>query len=354
MTTVLVDADVLGRRRTGDETYVLNLLRQLGRLAGDLRIVAVTRHPELVPDGVEPLRLRARSQELRMAVQMPLLLRRVRPALAHFQHALPLVCPCPAVVTVHDLSFARDPSLMGPVDRAVFRTMVPRSARRAARVLAVSERTRADLVELYAIPESKIVVTPNGVDSAFTPRDKLQLGRSPTAGAASPASDNLQRGRYVLFVGAIQERKNPLAALVAAGEVGLPLVVVGPEKEPRLAAALRAGGADLRGYVEKEELADLYRGAAALVLPSRFEGFGLPVLEAMACGTPVVAAPEPALREVAGDAALYAEPAELGAAVRRAIEQRETLVAAGFERARLYSWEETARRTLAVYRDVLG
>ena len=336
MTTVLVDADVLGRRRTGDETYVLNLLRQLGRLAADLRVVAVTRHPDLVPDGVEPLLLRARSQELRMAVQMPLLLRRVRPALAHFQHSLPLHCPCPAVVTVHDLSFARDSSLMGPVDRVVFRTMVPRSARRAARVLAVSERTRADLVELYGIAEAKIVVTPNGVDPAFTPSGEVQLRP------------------YVLFVGAIQARKNPLAALAAAEAVGLPLVVVGPEKEPRLAAALRAGGADLRGYVEQEQLAWLYRGAAALVLPSRFEGFGLPVLEAMACGTPVVANPDPALKEVAGDAALYAEPGELAKAIRRAIDERGRLVAAGFTRAARFSWDETARLTLEAYRKALA
>jgi glycosyltransferase involved in cell wall biosynthesis len=333
--TVIFDADVLGRHRTGDETYVLNLLRQLGRLAGDLRIVAVTRHPELVPDGFEPLRLVARNQELRMAVQLPLLLRRLRPALAHFQHALPLHCPPPAVVTVHDLSFARDPSLMPLRHRLVFRTAVPWSARRAARVLAVSERTKADLVGLYRIPERKIVVTPNAVDPAFTP------------------SNTVLQGGYVLFVGAIQERKDPLAALAAARAVGLPLVVVGPEKEPALAARLRDGGADLRGYVEQEQLADLYRGAAALVLPSRFEGFGLPVLEAMACGTPVVATPEPALREVAGDAAIFAEADELGDAVRRAIAEREHLAAAGIERARRFSWAATAQATLAVYRELL-
>jgi glycosyltransferase involved in cell wall biosynthesis len=333
--TVLVDADVLGRRRTGDETHVLNLLRQLGRLAGDLRIVAVTRRPELVPPGIEPLALPARSQHVRMAVQLPLLLRRLRPGLAHFQHSLPLACPAPAVVTVHDLGFARDPALMPLRDRAVFRRVVPWSARRAARVLAVSERTKRDLIELYGIPEGKIVVTPNAVDPAFRP------------GETSP------RGGYALFVGAIQARKNPLAALAAAREAGLPLVVVGPEKEPSLAAELRAGGADLRGYVEKEELVDLYRGAAALLLPSRFEGFGLPVLEAMACGTPVVAAPDPALREVAGGAALIAEPAAMGDALRRAAAERDRLAAAGIERARAFSWEQTARRTLAVYRELL-
>jgi glycosyltransferase involved in cell wall biosynthesis len=133
----------------------------------------------------------------------------------------------------------------------------------------------------------------------------------------------------------------------------LPLVVVGPEKDPKLAEQLRAGGADLRGYVEKEELAELYRGAAALLLPSRFEGFGLPVLEAMACGTPVVAAPEPALREVAGDAAVFADP-PLADALRTAIAERDRLAAAGLERAKLFSWEETARRTLAVYRELLA
>ncbi len=162
------------------------------------------------------------------------------------------------------------------------------------------------------------------------------------------------RGGYLLYVGAIQARKDPLAAADAATEVGLPLVVVGPEKEPELARQLRARGADLRGYVAGDELLELYRGAAALVFPSRYEGFGLPLLEAMACGTPVAAADEPALREVGGDAAIYARPGELADAVRRLLVEREIFVAAGLERARLFTWAETARRTLAVYDEVLA
>ena len=331
---ILIDADVLGRERTGDETYVTNLLRELPAAAPDLHFAAVTRRPDLVPAGVEPLLLPARLQETRMAVTLPRLLRRVRPDLAHFQHALPLGWRGHSVVTVHDLSFEDEDTTMRLLDRLTFRAVVPRAARRADRVLTVSERTKGDIVSRYGIAESKVAVTPNGVDPSFTP---------------GGAHDG-----YLLFVGAIHGRKDPLAALDAARAVELPLVVAGPEKDAELARELRDGGADLRGYVSREELAELYRGAAALVLPSRFEGFGLPVLEAMACGTPVVAASEPALREVAGDAAVYAEDGDYGAAARRALADRARLSAAGIERAKLFTWQETARRTAEAYREVLG
>ncbi len=333
---VVLDADVLGRQRTGDETYVENLLRLLPALAGgELRFSALTRRPDLVPDGVEPVELGPRSQVLRMAVAVPRTLRRLRPDLVHFQHALPLRCPAPAVVTVHDLSFERDTAAMGSVDRLIFKLVVPRAARQARRVIAVSERTKRDLVELYAIPPERVTVIPHGVDPAFAPE-------------GNGAHD------YLLYVGAIQARKDPVAAAEAAESVGLPLVVAGPEREPALARELESHGADLRGYVEKDELARLYRGAACLVLPSRYEGFGLPVLEAMACGTPVVAYSDPALREVAGDAAVFAEPGGLADAIRLALGDRERLAAAGIERARQFSWEETVRRTLDVYREALA
>ncbi len=103
-----------------------------------------------------------------------------------------------------------------------------------------------------------------------------------------------------------------------------------------------------------DELVELYRGAASLVMPSRYEGFGLPVLEAMASGTPVVAAPDPALREVAGDAAVFVEPERLADGIRQALAERDRLIAAGLERAKRFTWEETARRTVAVYQEVLA
>ena len=161
---IAIDADVLGRARTGDETYVTNLLRQLPRVAPDLRFAAVTRHPELVPEGVEAIRLATAVQEVRMAVTLPRLLRRLRPALAHFQHALPLGWHGRSVVTLHDLSFETDSAAMGRLDRLVFRAVVPRAARRARHLLVVSERTRRDVEQLYGVSPAKITVTPNGVD----------------------------------------------------------------------------------------------------------------------------------------------------------------------------------------------
>jgi alpha-1,3-rhamnosyl/mannosyltransferase len=333
---IVVDADVLGRERTGDETYVRNLLRELPEAAEEagLRVAAVTRHPELVPDGVEPIELQATHQELRMAWSLPRLLRRTGAALVHTQYAMPMRCPCPAVVTIHDLSFERDASFMPGRDRAVFRRVVPRAARRAARVLTVSERSKADLVEHYGIAPERVVVTPNGVDPAFHPGEAEERG-------------------YVLAVGAIQARKGQSDALAAAREVGLPLVVVGPAKDASLAAQLRSGGARLEGYVPIERLAELYRGAACLVQASRYEGFGLPVLEAMASGTPVVTVPDPALLEVAGDAALVVEPERLADGIRAAIAEHDRLAWAGLERARLFSWKTTAEATVRVYCEAL-
>jgi glycosyltransferase involved in cell wall biosynthesis len=346
---VVVDADVLGRRRTGDETYVAGLLRAIAAEdTADLHLAAVTRKPELVPAGIEPVELAARSQVLRMSLTLPRLLRRLQPAVAHFLHALPRGYSWPAVVTIQDLSFERDPAVMGPRDRFIFKRVVPRAARRAARILTLSEASKRDLVELYRVPPDKVVVTPPGIDPVFTPN--------------GPSPDGEP---YALFVGALQPRKDPVAAIEALALLGTKapkLVLVGPDKGARGAAERAADRAGLsrrvefRDHVPLQELAALYRGAACLVFPSRYEGFGLPVLEAMASGTPVVTTTAGALPEAAGDAAiLVAErnPVELAGGIERALADRERLVAAGLERAKRFTWAETAGRTLAVYRELL-
>jgi glycosyltransferase involved in cell wall biosynthesis len=342
---VVIDADVVGRQRTGDESYVAGLLRELPRFAEGFRLAAVTRRPELVPRDIEALRLDARSQPLRMAVRLPLLLRRLQPALSHFLHVVPPAWRGASVVTVQDLSFERFPELMSTSDRFYFRTFVPRSARRADRVLTGSEWTKRDLVERYRVRPERVVVTPYGFDPVFRPDGPRREGPP-----------------YVLFVGALQRRKEPDLALRALGRLDdLHLVFAGPDRGlgdelRREATALGLDGrVEFAGHVSRDELAALYRGAAGLVFPSRYEGFGLPVLEAMASGTPVVATRSSSIPEVAGDAAILIEPdaAALAAGLERAVAERERLRAAGLERAAQFSWTETARRTADVYRELL-
>jgi alpha-1,3-rhamnosyl/mannosyltransferase len=326
---IVLDADYLGRRRTGDETYVRELLRALPR---DLDLAAVTRRPDLVPEGIRAIELQTRSQELRMAWTLPRLLRELEPSLAHFVHAIPPRLACPTVLTVQDLSFERDPTTMGRRERAIFKAVVPWSVRRATHVLAISERTRADLVDLYGVAEEKVTVTPLAPDADF-----------------APAQDDTY-DEYVLFVSAIEPRKDPLAALAAARTAGLPLVVVGPERDVRLVRALREGGADLRGYVSKAELVRLYQRAACLVSASRYEGFGLTCAEAMASGTPVVAWPDAAVSEVVGDAGLLT--ADLAHGIEQVLADRPRFRAAGLERVKSFSWAATAAKTAEVYRSL--
>ena len=345
MMRIAIDADVLGRRRTGDETYVAALLHELAPIADREELFATTRRPDLVPAGVRAVRVPTGNSVLRMGIALPRALRRIRPAVAHFLYAIPPLYRGRAVVTVHDISFEHFPDVMGRRDRLLFRTQVPRSVRRADKVLTGSDWTKRDLVEHYGIAEEKVVVTPYGVGEAFTPE-------GPRPG-----------GQYVLFVGALQPRKDPLTAIEAFTRLNgdLRLVLVGPEKlgmqeiERALARPTLAGRVERREYASEPELAGLYRGASALIFPSRYEGFGLPVLEAMASGTPVVATTAGAIPEVAGDAAILVEPGDpeaLAEGIRQALEQRERLVAAGLERAKRFSWAETARRTLEVYREL--
>ncbi|MGH2727533.1 MAG: glycosyltransferase family 4 protein [Actinomycetota bacterium] len=345
---VLIDADVLGRHRTGDETYVENLLRELGTRHDALRYAAVSRDRGRVPPGIEPVALPARNQLARTFWRLPALVRRLRPALTHLQYVVPPGTPGPTAVTIHDLSFEAHPDFFPPHDRLALRTLVPRAARRSTLILTVSEWTRRGILERYRVPAERVVVTPNGVDPSFGPEGPREDGSS-----------------YVLFVGAIQPRKDPEVAVRALPllDPDLRLVLAGPDKlgADRVRRTVTELGLERRvrflGYVEKPELARLYRGAECMVFPSRFEGFGLPVLEAMACGTPVVASRATSIPEIAGDAAVLVEPGSpeaLAAGVRDALSRREELRALGLVRVKAFSWAETAARTAEAYRKVVG
>jgi glycosyltransferase involved in cell wall biosynthesis len=283
-----------------------------------------------------------------MALRMPRLLARLDLSLAHFLYiAPPAYRRVPVVLTVHDLSFEGDRDLMDPFDRSVFRLFVPRSVRRAARVLVGSHWTLERLVHRYGLRQDRVVVTPYGVDRIF-----------------APEGPRLGDGSQLLFVGAIQPRKDPICAIRALARLDshLELLFVGPEKRggAEVRREVRRLGLERRirflGHVPREELAALYRGAACLVFPSRYEGFGLPVLESMACGTPVVASTAGPIPEVAGGAAVLIpprDPVALAEGIERALAERDRLRALGLERSRQFTWKATARRTAAVYEELL-
>ncbi len=345
---VVVDAGVIGRRRTGDETYVREVLTEFGRCDLDFRIAAVVNDSESAPEGVTGVVLPARSQFTRLAWQLPHLLRRLRGRLAHFQYIVPPLYTGPAVVTVHDMSFELLPELEDPLDGWALRRLVPMSMHRARLVFTVSEWTKTDILRRYDLAPERVIVTSNGVGREFRPE-----GPRPS------------RPPYMLFVGALRPRKDPLNALEAflrVADLGIQFVMIGPDKGlyRRLRATIERHGVEdrveIRGYVSREELAAMYRGAECLVLPSLYEGFGLPVVEAMASGTPVVATTVGALPEIAGDAAVLVPPRDpdaLAEGIREAVGQRAQLAARGLVRARLFAWDDVARRVLDGYLQVL-
>ena len=243
----------------------------------------------------------------------------------------PLRARPPVVVTVHDLALLRYPEVFPVWHRHTGRAALRASVRAADAVVAVSAFTRAELVELLGVPADRVRVVPNGVHAVFTPE--------------GTAAD----GDYVLAVGTLEPRKNLGRVLEAAALAGVELRVVG---------ARGWGGVDAPGWVGRpgdEELAALIRGARCLVFPSLYEGFGLPVLEAMACATPVVTSRGGATEEVAGGAAVLVDaldPAAIAAGIAEAGRRRDELVPLGLERARPFTWARAADAVEALWREL--
>lgn len=269
----------------------------------------------------------------------------VLPALARRDRLDILHCPTirapvrssvPVVVTIHDLAVLRYPQAFNRWTRFWSSATLPRVARSARQILAVSEFTKAETVELLGIPEEQVRVVPNGVGPPFT-----------ADGPAAP-------GEYILAVSTLEPRKN-LSRLVESArraDLGVELRVVGAQGW----GDVMVSGENVRwlGEVGDDELATLYRGAACVAYVSLYEGFGLPVLEALACGAPVVTSRGGACEEVAGDAAVLVDPLDsddIADGLRRALEQGGELRSAGLERARSFTWERAARETAAAYRE---
>jgi len=246
----------------------------------------------------------------------------------------PLRSRAPVVVTVHDLAAIRFPELFTAWTRLYARTLLPAVLRAATRVLAVSEFTKRDVVELARVPEERIDVALNAADTAVFRPD-------------GPVAE----GDYVLAVGTLEPRKNLPRLIEATGRLGLALRIAGARGWGRVEP--EAPHVTWVGRPDDDELAALLRGALCLGYPSLWEGFGIPVLEAMLCGTPVVTSAGSAMEEVAGGAAAeLVDPhdvASIAAGIERALGRRDELRAAGLARARDFSWAATADAVVASY-----
>ena len=249
----------------------------------------------------------------------------------------PLRSPVPLVVTVHDLAVLRHPEVFNRWSRTYGRLVVPGVVRAADRVIAVSEFTKRELVEVVGVSPDRIRVVPNAVAEPFT-----------SEGAAA-------EGDYALTVGTIEPRKNLPRLFEAMKDVGLELRVVGERGWGQSNVDVGLHHFRFLGRVSDETLANLYRGARVFVYPSLYEGFGIPVLEAMACGVPVVTNRGGALEELTAGAAVLVDPhdpSSIRAGVEEALARRDELRSAGLERARGFSWAASAAATAAVYREL--
>ena len=364
---IAIDAHSVGTGLGGNESYAANLIEALAE------IDSVNDYTLYVTRDEAVARFRNRWPNFRVRstlphtplIRIPLTLSaelRSHPVdVLHVQFTSPPFAPCPVVVSIHDLSFEHLPETFNRRSRAQLRFTVRRSARRAARVLALSEHARLDIISTYKIAPNLVTTIPIAAPTHFRPvEDEYELQRvRQTYGI---------NGDYILSVGSIQPRKN-LTRLLSAyehlrrtrPEGSLPqLVLVGKRawlyRETLKAIEKLETGVIVTGYVPETDLPALYSGALCFVYPSSFEGFGLPPLEAMKCGTPVITGDRTSLPEVVGDAGVLVNPFDMDAiasAIATMVDDssfRSRLRIEGLNRARTFDWRETARRTLEVYK----
>jgi glycosyltransferase involved in cell wall biosynthesis len=365
---ISVDAHAIGCRQTGNEVYIRNLLKEFARLDEDSDLIAFISKEGVKADLPSRIRTRRVSQNpyKRLGLDMPQHLWRDRPDLLHVQYTGPLFSAAPLVVSVHDVSFLEYPQYFTRFRSLQLRLTVQQTVQRAARVLTPSDYSRRAILKHYRIPEDKVVVVPNAVASQFRPIERE------VARAAIQRKFGFRRP-FVLSVGDLQPRKNHLGLLRAfedmvQAEPRLPhdLVFVGKEtwySRDLHRAVNRSPVRDrvhFTGFVEDADLVKFYGACDMFVFPSFYEGFGLPILEAMACGRAVACSRATAMPEVANAAGILFDPSSKEEIARAMLdvllnpELRARLERLGLHRAAAFSWEKSAAQTLEVYYDVAG
>jgi glycosyltransferase involved in cell wall biosynthesis len=363
-----VDAHAIGRHLTGNEVYVRNLLQGFASLGAEASFVAYVSAESArlhVPRQFAVRRVSA-NPFVRLGVDLAAQLDRDRPDLVHVQYTAPLACPVPVVVSVHDVSYVEHPEFFSTPRALQLRLTVRRTVRMASRVLCPSEFSRRSIQAVYGLDEHRVTVVPNAVSSAFRPvsRDVALNVVHARLGFRAP---------FVLTVGDLQPRKNQIGLIRAFGELirscpCLPhrLVLVGQAgwfgDRVRAAAAASpvADRIHFTGWVSDEDLVWFYGACDAFVFPSFYEGFGLPILEAMACARAVACSNTSAMPEVADSCALLFDPRsipDMTNAMRDLLldaHLRSRMERLGLQRSAAFSWDSAARQTLDVYFEVAG
>ena len=357
----------------GVRTYLANIIEEMMRVENELTYYIYMKKPnEFVHEKTycakySIRKLPSTSGRFNLLMGFPAYAIRDSLSLFHGQYVLPLFLPCRSVLTIHDILFESNPEFFPKFHRRLLKFFVPISAKRSHRIISVSEFTRKQIIKYYNIPPEKITVIHEGASRQFGPIKNKDF-------IYSQLTRYGIRKKYVLFVGRIEPRKNVTGLLEAFNHMrrrdkrDLCLVIVGNQDRIFQSTELTTSIKDMQvnsdviftGGVSEEDLSVLYNGAEVLAYPAFAEGFGLPVLEAMACGTPVVTSNTTSLPEIAGDAALLVNPysaREIGECLERVLrdsELRRELSRKGLQRAKKFRWREASQKTIQLYREVLS
>lgn len=364
----LIDAHMIGERETGNETYIVNLIRGLKSINDDTELIIAVSNPDAAEKAIDGYNKRCRpvfvstSPLPRLGWELTRICRKKSVDVLHVTYAGPLHSGCPMVATIHDVSFKANPQWFSQRDRLVLNVGVGVTVRNASRIITISDHSRAEISRYYPETAKRIDVTVTASAPQFRKlsQDDLDLNDWREKFGI--------RGPYVLAVGNLQPRKNLLrlveafARTVKDARIPHQLVIAGKavwlESEVLRAVEFlnMSSRVLLPGYVSTDDLIRLFNAADLFVYPSLYEGFGLPVLESMACGTPVITSNTTSIPEVAGDAAILVDPTNTNA-IANAIHElaadpnrRATMSAKGMIHAASFSWSSCAKATLDSYR----
>ena len=369
---IAIDAHAIGHNLAGNGIYTFNLICNLVRCfpLHDWFLYITDTGKEKLPEDVlkaSKVRiLKSKTPIYRYAIEMPRLISKDKPDVFHFQYQGPLWCNCPMVNTVHDISYDRLPEYFTLDDRVRMKLLCPYFMKRSKKILTVSHFSRKEIIKRYGFDENKVLTAYNGVDRDLFFHDK---SRDDTKKLKLLGIED----SYLLFVGSLQPRKNIEGVLIAlaTGVITkypeLKMVIAGPK-------GWLSGGIDkvikkypflkrlaiFLGHVEDETLRILYNNCIAVTYVPFYEGFGLPVVEAMACGAPVIASNVTSLPEIGGDAVRYVDPyniqgmADAICNVLSSQSVRHTMIEKGLKQAKKFSWKTTAKTTCRIFEELVS